>query len=181
MRAVQRPPSSNVVCEWVFALWILSSIAQVPLSLSAMFAPRMKRLPLWTLALVFYQGTQCGGNTPPCWLSGALQDSRSHLSSCFFSWWDVFTGHHSCETGTSLMFMAAVCLGRCIVLIPLTPFCVCHQLIKHVTTMFGDKSQNGHKTVHYCDRQVVIRTSFLHGRFYIPGACSLKMLLLNLQ
>lgn len=59
----------------------------------------------WTLALVYHQG----GDIQQCCICGALHDGRSHLS--LFSWWDIFKGQCSHETGSSFMLIAAAFLG----------------------------------------------------------------------
>lgn len=174
MRALERPPSSKCMCAHVCIINRELHITGTTVPLSSVCSSQ------WTYVFVdtglgLCQGTQYGGNIQQCCISGALQDSRSHLSA-LFSWWDIFKGHHGYETGPSLTFMVSG--GRCILLIPLTPFSVCHQAIKHVTMMFGDKSQNGDKAVHYCDGRVIIRTypiCFSHGGFDIHWARSLKI------
>lgn len=120
MRAVERGLPRVTVCVRVCVCIVnlkLHIIGREPLSPLMLFAPVMKRPPLWTLALVFYEVTQYGGNIEQCCASGALQDRTSHLSA-LFSWWDVFKRpRHSYEAGSSFMFMAVAFLGRCILLL----------------------------------------------------------------
>lgn len=130
MRAVERPPLSNVACVCLhYESWAPYHRNRCPFQrcLLRSWNARLCGHRPWSFIIrghnveVIFSSAVC--------LSRALQDSRSHLSA-LFSWWDIFKGHHSYETGPSFMFMAAVFLGRCILLVPLTPFSICHQPIK---------------------------------------------------
>lgn len=130
VRAAERPPSSN----GVRACLHYESWAPRHSCLSEVFAPLRKCSPSRTLA--FHQG----GDIQQCCICGALQDGRSHLSS-LFSWWDIFKGRCSHETGSSFMLIAAAFLGEMHRPPPLTPFSICHQPIKRDNDVWRQTSK----------------------------------------
>lgn len=70
-------------------------------------------------------------------------------------------------------------MGRCTLLIPLTPFCVCQPI--SYDSVFGDKSQNSGKAVHYCDGQVMIVSCRFSRSWSVEDRRNMNMSLLMLQ
>lgn len=152
------------VCVWMFALWILSSGTTVPFS-NVCSSHQMHAFQRVLRGLGLSSGdTRRGHPAVLCIWSIAGQEKPS-VSFIFLvrhfqrapHWWDRTILYVSGSSVSGGMHPPP----------PLTPFSIC-LLIRHVTTLFRERSENGDKAIHCCDGQVIMRTYPLH---FSCGGC----------